>query len=970
MFGIYGHRMRERSWDSPKMLGHDSVNYMHPGVNYDKPPRKLRPQRRKEYDSERELDNIPARCFCSSLNLDSGEHDESCALYNSDNNNDNSLLTQKTEMLTKMFTCWGVEQQADMTKHGGRYAYSALEDDGGSGGERADRLEDKQAVPGASRETVFHAAKTYTKTRQRYTLLDHLREIGSRIDKNWFSVRDTIVKTERLMTLQPHDPTSPVPILSGTREALIELFQALQHPYIYPVLDLDFATVSSHSYIVIIQPTNPKGTLKDLIYRSHWQQDWAEKYHQRSSGLPLKQVQRLGRQILEALLFLQDRGFPPCGHIHSGNIVLQNGVARLSGLENTLFGFTSRIYPIIKRRLKENRDAIDSLCFGHILFEMCAGYELSAAHPSARHLEDIQTYQPVVKVLDFIFGCGENYPSIEDILCCDFFRNLDLREMKAMPLPFQLNYSPAVRQILKEVRRYQKHKARGRRTPAEGEIGVMGVDPLSNGGSTPTNSSEASTGGAPTEELPPHTLPHSAHPSPRSSPHPAAAAHFAATIPTPAGVPPTTTQYNQQHLSQQLLGHAPQPHANQHPNQSLLGHHPTQAHHGQQHLSQPHLSQPHYGTSLYSQQAGYQPHPSMYTTSPTLSASTVDMSSAHDGCTDSVGAFATGYYNLISTGPNWNMSRGQNLNIGTPLIFTAACVAPPLSLTLAFCCQPARVHQNVAQHQSARFAPVHPTSRLLAPTGSTTGTSSYHMRPSTSPSPPPGSEIYHTPPHSPPTPSHLYQNAESDVRPLNHSATSPEIATCSSLTVPKITTSRYHNQHSTNLNTLGRSVSATNDPLNINLLTPLPRSYNSSILEPDVMNTSDSSHSNSRHYSKFPNSRSYHSSHSNTELKDSASVSLTNFGPSNNNNKAYSDSQYSNSSFINTNAISSKQSPSPLLTGTAKSAVPVVTIILLEIQHFSSNNVYRNRHLLSVSPAEGKTPTALIKPSNEFELLS
>ncbi|KAA0201182.1 hypothetical protein HAZT_HAZT006979 [Hyalella azteca] len=187
---------------------------------------------------------------------------------------------------------------------------------------------------------------------------------GSRIDKNWFSVRDTIVKTERLMTLQPHDPIAPVPILPGTREALIELFQALQHPYIYPVLDLDFATVSSHSYIVIIQPTNPKGTLKDLIYRSHWQQDWAEKYHQRASGLPLKQVQRLGRQILEALLFLQDRGFPPCGHIHSGNIVLQNGVARLSGLENTLFGFTSRIFPIIKKRLRENRDAIDSLCFG------------------------------------------------------------------------------------------------------------------------------------------------------------------------------------------------------------------------------------------------------------------------------------------------------------------------------------------------------------------------------------------------------------------------------------------------------------------------------------------------------------------------------------------------------------------------------------------------------------------------------
>lgn len=39
-------------------------------------------------------------------------------------------------------------------------------------------------------------------------------------------------------------------------------------------------------------------------------------------------MQRLGRQILEALLFLRERGFPSHGHLHSGNVILQNGVAR------------------------------------------------------------------------------------------------------------------------------------------------------------------------------------------------------------------------------------------------------------------------------------------------------------------------------------------------------------------------------------------------------------------------------------------------------------------------------------------------------------------------------------------------------------------------------------------------------------------------------------------------------------------
>lgn len=41
----------------------------------------------------------------------------------------------------------------------------------------------------------------------------------------------------------------------------------------------------------------------------------------------------------------------------------------------------------------------------------------------------------MVQVLEYIFGNGDQYPSIEEILCMDFFRNLDLREMRAAPLP-------------------------------------------------------------------------------------------------------------------------------------------------------------------------------------------------------------------------------------------------------------------------------------------------------------------------------------------------------------------------------------------------------------------------------------------------------------------------------------------------------------------------------------------------------
>nr|XP_053636211.1 slowpoke-binding protein-like isoform X4 [Cherax quadricarinatus] len=384
------------------------------------------------------------------------------------------MVTASLESLARLFSCVSVKPRPHhrscynhaMHGHGGRYSYSALEDEGA--GERLEM--ERKAARGASRDTTALAARSYLRGHQRYSLLEHLRDIGSRIDKNWFMIRDASVKTDRLMTLQPFDEQCPFPVTQGTREALVELFQALHHPYIYPVLDVDFANISSCTYVITVIPHNNKGTLKDLIYRSHWQDDWSEKYQQRSAGLPVGQVQRLGRQVLEALLFLQDRGFPPCGHLHSGNVVLQNGVARLSGVENTLLGLTSRIYPIIKRRLRDNRDAIDSVCFGHVIFEMCAGYELSSAHPTPKHLEDLSTYPQVVQVLEYIFGNGDQYPSVEEILCLDFFRNLDLREMRAAPLPltvalmFQIRYSPMIRSILKEVRRFQKQRSLQRRT--------------------------------------------------------------------------------------------------------------------------------------------------------------------------------------------------------------------------------------------------------------------------------------------------------------------------------------------------------------------------------------------------------------------------------------------------------------------------------------------------------------------------
>ena len=37
-------------------------------------------------------------------------------------------------------------------------------------------------------------------------------------------------------------------------------------------------------------------------------------------------------------------------------------------------------------------------CIGHVLFEMCSGYELYAPKPTARHLEDLSSYPQVLRL--------------------------------------------------------------------------------------------------------------------------------------------------------------------------------------------------------------------------------------------------------------------------------------------------------------------------------------------------------------------------------------------------------------------------------------------------------------------------------------------------------------------------------------------------------------------------------------------
>lgn len=145
-----------------------------------------------------------------------------------------------------------------------KFQYSAL-DAGMSSSERTPRER-------ALRESSMTTCRQWIeRSGGRYEIKNHLEDIGCRPNKNWFLLNDTTIRTDRLMTLiqLPSDclALEELPASESPKFVLMELLGSLQHPYIYPVLDLGFFYSDQRQYACLIMPFNSRGSLKDLIYK-------------------------------------------------------------------------------------------------------------------------------------------------------------------------------------------------------------------------------------------------------------------------------------------------------------------------------------------------------------------------------------------------------------------------------------------------------------------------------------------------------------------------------------------------------------------------------------------------------------------------------------------------------------------------------------------------------------------------------
>uniref|UniRef100_F7G2Z7 PX domain containing serine/threonine kinase like n=1 Tax=Monodelphis domestica TaxID=13616 RepID=F7G2Z7_MONDO len=199
-------------------------------------------------------------------------------------------------------------------------------------------------------EIALQQVSMFFRSEPKWEVVEPLKDIGWRIRKRYFLMKSKNQPKERLV-LSWADLGPDKYLADKDFQWLIRLLPSCSHPHIYRVT---FSTASESSALVI-RTFNERGTLRDLIYKAKPKEPFLRKYGspKKAQGLELAHIKAFGRQILEALKFLHDKGFP-YGHLHASNVMLEGDTCRLLDLENSLLGLPSFYRPYFSQLRRIN----------------------------------------------------------------------------------------------------------------------------------------------------------------------------------------------------------------------------------------------------------------------------------------------------------------------------------------------------------------------------------------------------------------------------------------------------------------------------------------------------------------------------------------------------------------------------------------------------------------------------------------
>ncbi|XP_004348895.2 hypothetical protein CAOG_02145 [Capsaspora owczarzaki ATCC 30864] len=222
-------------------------------------------------------------------------------------------------------------------------------------------------------EEALRDASMFLRSQPTWAIREPLHRMGSRIRKHYYLFSGP--GSDRQL-LEWVDQTPELPLPTDKIAGLFKhVYMALKHvTCVYPISFIDY-----RSGALVIRDICAMGSLKDRIYNcSKPRNPFMLKYFADARGTELNDVtiRRYGRQLLEALKFLHLNNIP-FGHLHSGNILLDGDVCKLTDIENGLLGVPSKHRPhLMLLRKISSLPMADVYSFGHVLYEMCTGFEL------------------------------------------------------------------------------------------------------------------------------------------------------------------------------------------------------------------------------------------------------------------------------------------------------------------------------------------------------------------------------------------------------------------------------------------------------------------------------------------------------------------------------------------------------------------------------------------------------------------
>ncbi|XP_077386975.1 PX domain-containing protein kinase-like protein isoform X3 [Festucalex cinctus] len=219
-------------------------------------------------------------------------------------------------------------------------------------------------------EMALQQVSMFFRSDPKWVVGEPLRDVGWRIRKKYFLVKNKEQAKEAYLLswvdLGPDNFLSDKDLQSS-----LKILTGLSSPYVWPLL---FSSTGP-SAALAIRPLGEAGSLRDHICKTKPREKYLKKYGnpKKTEPLQLSHIKVFGRQILEGLRALHDSGLF-FGHLHASNVMLEEGVCRLTDVENGMLGVPSHLRPLVTRFRKiHTMESVDVFCFGHLLYEMTYG---------------------------------------------------------------------------------------------------------------------------------------------------------------------------------------------------------------------------------------------------------------------------------------------------------------------------------------------------------------------------------------------------------------------------------------------------------------------------------------------------------------------------------------------------------------------------------------------------------------------